>query len=88
MMIGLSMRLPRMHRDAFKALRFKLEKFDFPGTITFGLAGRMHVFIEAPRGLRAKYKFDPDMGAFISSAASLGISYPFDWGFNPSTWGG
>src|ERR1700716_3080389 len=36
----------------------------------------------------AKKEFDPDLGAFtLSKSLILGLSYPYDWGFIPSTEG-
>jgi inorganic pyrophosphatase len=35
---------------------------------------------------RAKLNFDPELRAFVlSKALMLGLSYPYDWGFIPST---
>jgi inorganic pyrophosphatase len=42
--------------------------------------------VETPRGARAKLNFDPELRAFVlSKALMLGLSYPYDWGFIPST---
>src|SRR5690242_6915726 len=50
--------------------------------------GSVHVIIETPRGSAAKLEFDPDLQAFtLSKALMLGLSYPYDWGFVPSTKG-
>jgi inorganic pyrophosphatase len=38
------------------------------------------------RGSAAKLEFDPDLQAFtLSKSLMLGLSYPYDWGFVPST---
>src|SRR5579884_3415146 len=42
--------------------------------------------IETPKGGRNKFDFDPDYGAFtIATVLSEGFSFPFDFGFIPST---
>jgi inorganic pyrophosphatase len=53
---------------------------------SWGADGVLHVVVETPRGARAKFKFDPDLDAFVlSKSLMLGLSYPYDWGFVPST---
>ena len=51
-------------------------------------ADRKHVYavVETPRGSRAKLEFDPKLKAFALSKPLLaGLTYPYDWGFVPST---
>jgi inorganic pyrophosphatase len=51
-------------------------------------ADRKHVYavVETPRGSRAKLEFKPQLKAFTLSKPLLaGLTYPYDWGFVPST---
>jgi inorganic pyrophosphatase len=49
----------------------------------------LNVIIEAPKGSRNKYAYDPDEGLFVlKSVLPAGASFPFDFGFIPSTLGG
>jgi inorganic pyrophosphatase len=51
-------------------------------------ADRDHIYavVETPRGSRAKLKFEPKLHAFTLSKPLLaGLTYPYDWGFVPST---
>jgi inorganic pyrophosphatase len=46
----------------------------------------LNVVIESPRGAKAKVTYDPKIGAFkLSRPLPLGLAYPYDWGFIPST---
>src|SRR5262245_6060534 len=45
-----------------------------------------NVAVEAPRGTTLKLKYEPRWEAMaISRPLPLGVTFPFDWGFVPST---
>lgn len=51
-------------------------------------ADKTHIYavVETPRGSRAKLEFDRGLGVFTLSKPLLaGLTYPYDWGFIPST---
>lgn len=48
--------------------------------------GALHVVVETPKGSGAKFKFDARLATFVYlKSLMLGLSYPYDWGFVPST---
>jgi len=50
--------------------------------------GDVHVVVEPPHGSAAKLEYDPELQVFtLSKALILGLTYPYDWGFIPSTKG-
>jgi inorganic pyrophosphatase len=50
--------------------------------------GDVHVVVETTRGSAAKLEYNPDLEVFtLSKALILGLTYPYDWGFVPSTKG-
>ncbi len=52
----------------------------------FDKKGRVRMVVETPRGSSIKFKYDEVDGIFtISRTLSQGVTYPFDWGFIPST---
>ena len=51
-----------------------------------GPDGILNVVIETPRGSTAKFKYDETSGVIrLSRPLPAGLSYPYDWGFIPST---
>ena len=51
-----------------------------------GPKGSVRCIVETPRGSRAKFKYDPEAKIFaLSKELVTGLSYPYDWGFIPST---
>jgi inorganic pyrophosphatase len=49
----------------------------------------VNVIIETSRGARTKLTFEPGLGLFVvKKILPLGMSFPFDFGFIPSTIGG
>src|SRR5438105_14263034 len=51
-------------------------------------SGLINAVIEAPRGSRCKYKYDEQAGVFrLNKLLPLGASFPYDFGFVPSTRG-
>ena len=48
----------------------------------------VHVVVETPRLARVKLAYEPELECFVMSRAlMLGLSFPYDWGFLPSTVG-
>jgi inorganic pyrophosphatase len=46
----------------------------------------VHAVIETPRGSRCKLEFDSKLRAFtLAKPLMAGLTYPYDWGFIPST---
>src|ERR1051325_4277057 len=51
--------------------------------------GEVNVIIETPKGHRNKYNYDEETGLFkLGGVLPAGASFPFDFGFVPSTLGG
>ena len=51
--------------------------------------GAINVVIETSRGSRTKLTYEPDAGTFVATKIlPQGMSFPFDFGFVPSTTGG
>lgn len=65
-----------------------------PGTNLLQLAAfhdeeELNVVIETPKGSRNKYNYDEKLGLFkLGGVLTAGASFPFDFGFVPSTVGG
>jgi inorganic pyrophosphatase len=53
---------------------------------TFASDDVFHVIVEAPRGSTLKLKYEPQWEAMsVSRPLPSGVTFPFDWGFVPST---
>lgn len=53
-----------------------------------GENGSVHVVVESPRGSSLKLKYEPRWDAIgVSRPLPVGLVFPFDWGFVPSTTG-
>jgi inorganic pyrophosphatase len=51
-------------------------------------SGRLNVVVDTPQGSRNKYKFDERRGLWrLSKVLPQGMSFPYDFGFLPSTRG-
>ena len=51
-------------------------------------SGRLNVIVDTPKGSRNKYKFDEEHGQWrLSKVLPQGLSFPYDFGFLPSTRG-
>src|SRR5262249_26283735 len=65
--------------------RWRMSLFDLDA---FGPNGSVQVVVESPRGSGLKLKYDPGHAVFtLSRPLMSGLTYPYDWGFVPSTWG-
>ena len=52
----------------------------------FDDGGDLNMVVETPRGSAVKLRYEQKMKVFtVSRALTLGLSYPFDWGFIPGT---
>ena len=59
---------------------------DLASLETFADEKSIHVVIESPRGSTSKFKYDAARGVMTLSRPLVGgLTYPYDWGFVPST---
>ena len=55
---------------------------------TFASPEAIWVVVESPKGSAVKLKYDPDHHVMtLSRPLIVGLTYPYDWGFVPSTRG-
>ncbi|MDB4967045.1 MAG: Inorganic pyrophosphatase [Myxococcales bacterium] len=53
---------------------------------TWDPKGGLRCVVESPRGSKAKFKYEADLEIFtLTRSLILGVTYPYDWGFVPST---
>src|ERR1700733_11080108 len=78
-----SMARPPLGRACAYAREIMPNLIDLP---SFSEDGDVRVVIETPRGSRAKFRYEPEMQTFtLSKSLLVGLTYPHDWGFVPST---
>ena len=64
------------------------ERMNLAAIPAFASDNIVHVIVEAPRGSTLKLKYDPTWEAMsVSRPLPVGVTFPFDWGFVPSTLG-
>src|SRR4051794_32583753 len=72
-----------LHRPAEARKEIQVDLISLP---TYDRDGALLVVVESPQGSPLKLKYDSELAAFtISRPLVLGLRYPFDWGFIPST---
>lgn len=79
------MKLPKdVHLHASGILRDSMTNYlKLP---TWADKKHVHAVVETPRGGHTKLKFDPELVVFtMSKPLMVGLTYPYDWGFIPST---
>jgi inorganic pyrophosphatase len=68
------------------ATRSEPDVTNFTRLPTWADKEHVHAVVETPRGSRCKLEFDPKLKVFTLSKPLLaGLTYPYDWGFVPST---
>ena len=71
--------------DRTRVTRYR-GRMDLSRLPTFADGDIFHVVVESPRGSTLKLKYESRWEAMsVSRPLPLGVEYPFDWGFVPST---
>src|SRR4051812_4491345 len=68
---------------------FHMSGIKLTNLAAFDDEGELNVIIETPKGSRNKFNYDEETGLFkLGGVLPSGASFPFDFGFVPSTLGG
>ena len=87
--LGMTRQYEQITRSEARVARTQLSSLSDDKLREFAHSGEQitrHAVVETPRGSRAKLEFDPKLRVFTLAKPLLtGLTYPYDWGFIPST---